>query len=75
MWGGTQHMILASMPPSQTHLPCLHSQIHHLLSLDTAEVWPFKGGVELWDPKSLRFLTQRTNGQIPELGCHGKDGV
>lgn len=35
MWGGSQHMILASVPPSQTHLPCLHSQIHHLLSLDT----------------------------------------
>lgn len=45
------------------------------LSGHTAEVWPFKGGVELWDPKSLRFLAQRTNSQIPELGCHGKDSV
>ena len=38
-------------------------------------MWSFKGGVECWDPKSLRFLAQRTNGQIPELGWHGEAGV
>lgn len=27
-------MNLALVPPSQTHLPCLHSQILHLPSLD-----------------------------------------
>lgn len=31
--------------------------------------------MECWDPKSLRFLAQRTDGQIPELGCHGEGGV
>ena len=73
-WDSAHDPDLSASLPDPSPMPPLPDPSPPL-SGHVAEVWPFKGGVELWDPKSLRFLAQRTNGQIPELGCHGKDSV